>query len=155
TPATIVQIQGAGFDPRVQNIGVTFNGTTATVIGATRTTIQAAVPYNATTGAVSVNILGQTAAGPNFTILSSPTSTNVPSTSFSFINASRASGGTLLSVTDADDAAGLVPLPFAFTLFDKTYAAGTTISISTNGWLSLEAVTAPYHSSVPLPGAAA
>jgi hypothetical protein len=153
SPATIVQIQGTGFDTGIQNVAVQFNGTPATVISASRTSIQAAVPYNATSGAISVTILGQTATGPSFTISPASVSTNVPT--FSFVDASAAAGGTVLTMADPDDSAALVPLPFTFTLFDKTYPAGTMISVSTNGWVSLDAVTAPYFQSVTLPGATA
>jgi hypothetical protein len=153
-PQSMIQIQGTGFDTRIQNVAVQFNGTPATVISTSRTSIQVAVPYNASTGSVSVNILGQIITGPNFTVSPAPATSNAPS-GFAFLDASPSAGGSALSMADPDDSAALVQLPFTFTLFNKTYAAGTTISISTNGWLSLDAVTAPDYRSVPLPGTTA
>lgn len=49
-----VTIYGSGFDPVVGNNAVTFNGTAATINGATATTLSVIVPIGATSGKIAV-----------------------------------------------------------------------------------------------------
>ena len=152
TSGTPVTIQGNQFSAHIPNLSVQFNGTSATITGATATSINVVVPYGATTGPVTVSVLGQGATGPTFTVTPAPASTNFASTTQAFIDASPANGGTPLTFGNNDDAAALVPLPFTFTLFNKSYPAGSSISVITNGWMSLDAVTTPEYAHGSLPG---
>lgn len=151
-PLTLVTISGGEFGSRLANLDVRFNGAPANIVSASPTTITALVPVNATSGPVTVAVAGQLATGPSFTITSAPPSTNLAYTTGQFIDATA--GGTALSFGDPDDAAAIVPLPFTFTLFDKSYAAGSSIAICTNGWISLDTVTTPEFQNLPLPGSA-
>src|SRR5579864_5013901 len=58
---TSVTIQGQAFNPTASLNTVSFNGTSATVVAATATTLVAAVPAGATTGPITVAANGQTA----------------------------------------------------------------------------------------------
>jgi len=142
-PTTVVTIKGTNFDDKVENVVVRFNGTQATVTSASSTQIVTVVPFGAATGAVSVTVFDQSVTGPVFTVTAPPVTTNHPDLQFQFVDAS--SGGTKLSFPgDSDDSAAQVALPFDFTLFSSTFVKGTSISVATNGWLSL-------NSSVPIP----
>jgi hypothetical protein len=152
-PAAVVSILGTGFSPRISDVQVSFNGAPATVSKSTSTRIDVVVPYNATTGAVTVSVDGQTAAGPVFTVVPPPITSNLATANAQFIDATFASGGTTLSFEDLDDSATLASLPFTFTLFDKSYVEGSKVAIATNGWMSLDAVTNPEFQNGPLPGA--
>jgi hypothetical protein len=152
TPGTPVTIQGTEFGVHIANLDVRFHGTPATVTGANATSINAVVPYGATTGPITVSVFGQTANGPSFTVTPVPASTNLAPGKQAFIDASSANGGTPLTFGNNDDAAALVPLPFTFTLFKKSYPSGSQIAISTNGWISLDAITSPEYAHGPLPG---
>ena len=151
-PGTPVTIQGSEFGVHIPNLDVRFNGTPATIISANATSINTVVPYGATTGPITVSIFGLTARGPNFTITPVPASTNLAPSTQAFIDASSTNGGTPLSFGNNDDAAALIPLPFTFTLFKKSYPSGSQISITTNGWMSLDAITSPEYLHGPLPG---
>jgi len=151
-PATAVLIQGANFDARTQNITVRFNGVAARVAGATATVITAIVPYGATTGLVSVTIFDKTIDGPVFTVTPAAGSTNVATARFNFIDASVAGGGTSLTFNSNDDAVVLTSLPFDFSLFRDIYLAGSSISVTTNGFLSLENISASEFQNAALPG---
>lgn len=67
-PGTSVSIEGMDFSPEPADNLVLFNGTEATVKGATDTTLQAIVPDSATTGPVEVVARGQSAVGPDFMV---------------------------------------------------------------------------------------
>jgi hypothetical protein len=60
---------------------------------------------------------------------------------FQYIDTSVSSGGTRLDFSEAegtnDDFALQIPLPFNFTLFSSTFLKGAKISVSTNGWVSM------------------
>src|SRR5581483_10763146 len=150
-PGTIVTITGAEFGSRISGVDLRFNGTPANIISASRTTLTASVPFGATTGPVTVNIAGQTATGPVFTVNGPAASSNFALSSAQFIDATA--GGTPLSFGNNDDATAVVSLPFTFTLFNKTYASGSPIGISTNGWISLDAFTVPDYQNASLPSA--
>jgi YD repeat-containing protein len=68
-----VQIRGFGFSTTMADNQVKFNGTTATVVSASATTIVATVPSGATTGPVTVTNANGTATSPKtFTVLVPP-----------------------------------------------------------------------------------
>ena len=150
-PTTLVSIAGSEFSSRISDINVQFNGTSANIVSASRTQIQVLVPYAATSGPITVSVLGQTATGPVFTVSALAASTNLGVATAQFIDAT--SGGSPLTFGDPDDATALVSLPFTFTLFNKSYAAGTKIAVCTNGWISLDATTTPEYQNGQLPGA--
>ncbi|HTP64796.1 MAG TPA: IPT/TIG domain-containing protein, partial [Geobacteraceae bacterium] len=73
---TTVTITGANFDPTAANDAVSFNGTAAVISSASGTQLVASVPAGATTGPISVTVLGQTvSSSTNFII--PPTITGV------------------------------------------------------------------------------
>jgi YD repeat-containing protein len=63
-----VTIFGIGFSTTAGSNTVNFNGTPATVISSTATTIMTTVPTNATTGIISVTSPSGAASGPTFTV---------------------------------------------------------------------------------------
>ena len=150
-PSTRVIIEGERFDSRTQNIDVAFNGMSARVISASLNVITAIVPFGATTGPITVSLFGQTATGPTFTVTAAPTSTNFAERNFNFIDASSGNGGTVLSFSNNDDSIALVKLPFDFILFRDIYIADSQISISTDGFLSLEPLSVSEWQNAPLP----
>lgn len=151
--ATLVVIGGQNFDSRLQNVAVQFNGIPARVISATSNRITTVAPFGVTTGPITVSIFGKSATGPVFTAIASLPTTNLATPAFNFIDASVAAGGANLAFTSNDDAVASAALPFNFTLFRDIYLAGSAISISTNGFLSFESVSAAQtFQNGPLPG---
>jgi hypothetical protein len=156
-PTTVVTISGSGFDTHPQNVQVQFNGTPANIVSTTTSTITVVVPFGATTGQVAVNVFGVAASGTvNFKVGANAPSANFAETGYNFIDASAAGGGSALSFSGPnplDDGLASVQLPFTFSLFNDTYLAGSPVTISTNGWLSLEKFDDPYtYQNGPLPG---
>jgi hypothetical protein len=151
-PTTEVTIDGANFDPFAAQ--VTFNGAMATVTSATETRIVAVVPYGTTTGPVTVFSYGRFVAGPVFVITAPNASTNLASTSFALTDASAAAGGTNLTFPSSDDGAATVTLPFTFSLFRDIYPAGSQISVTTNGHISLAPGGGAPFQNGPLPSSA-
>ena len=159
-PTTAVTIDGAQFDSRAQNLDVRFNGVPARIVSATTTQINAVVPYAATSGPVTVSVFGVAAAGNfNFTVTPALPSSNRAVDTFKFVDASPASGGTEVFFQGpgaGDDGLATVTLPFTFSLFNDIYLAGSDLTVSTNGWLSLETVSDPLvFQNGPLPGTSA
>ena len=150
-PTTLVTIQGVHFDTRTQNIDVRFNGVSARIVSATTTAITTIVPFGAASGPMTISIFGQLVTGPAFTITSAASSTNLAVSAYNFIDASVAGGGTSLSFNNADDSVAAATLPFNFSLFRDIYLAGSQISIATNGWLSLEALSNAEFQNASLP----
>jgi hypothetical protein len=150
---TVVAIDGQHFGVLKQYVQVTFAGTPARIISLADNAIQTVVPYGANTGTVQVTVIGQPATGPDFTVLNSAVSSNLATTDESFEDASFRSGGTLLSFAEADDSVTFVPLPFTFNIFRDIYTAGERISISTNGWISLDGAADRAYQNSPLPAA--
>jgi hypothetical protein len=148
--ATLLTITGAEFSSRISDVDVRFNGKSANVVSTNRTAITVLVPAGASSGPITVSIAGQVVSGPAFTVTTAEPSTNFAPITANFIDA--VAGGTTLPFGNNDDATALSTLPFTFTLFDRSYAAGSTIAISTNGWISLDAFTAPEFANGPLPG---
>lgn len=66
---TEVTIAGVNFSDQVSANAVTFSGVPAVIKSASTTQIVAVVPDRAVTGAVVVTVNGQTATGPNFTVV--------------------------------------------------------------------------------------
>ena len=150
-PTTIVVINGQNFDIRRQNVDVRFNGVRATVVDTTRTRIQVVVPFGATSGDVSVEVFGVVAEGPEFTVTDLGVSSNVAPADFLFVDASPSAGGSELSFINEDDSVFFMDLPFSFSLFADTFVEGSTISIATNGWTSLEGASLPEFENASLP----
>ncbi|HYR87119.1 MAG TPA: IPT/TIG domain-containing protein [Terriglobia bacterium] len=150
-PATTVTIQGVHFDTRTQNIDVRFNGVSARVVSATASAITAIVPFGAASGPITISIFGQLVTGPTFTITSATSSTNLAGSGYNFVDASVAAGGAGLSFNNTDDSVAAATLPFNFSLFRDIYLAGSQISIATNGWLSLEALSNAEFQNASLP----
>src|SRR5207248_4699245 len=68
-----VEIRGFGFSPTAGNNQVAFNGTAATVVSATASTVVATVPNGATSGRVTISNSNGTATSPQaFTVLVPP-----------------------------------------------------------------------------------
>jgi hypothetical protein len=147
----LVAIEGQNFGSRIQNVEVRFNGVPARVITVTDTSIQAIVPYGATSGPITIVVFGQTLTGPDFTVKTAPPSSNLVRAVYSFVDASPASGGANLNFSNSDDAIALAVLPFDFSLFRETYLSGSRIAVTTNGWLSLEPVVSPEFQNSSLP----
>jgi hypothetical protein len=159
-PSSTVTVIGTGFDTHTQNLDVQFNGADARIVGATSSTITVVVPYGAKSGTVTVSIFGVTATGaPNFDVTAAPASANHAVDTYNFVDASTTTGGTVLTFKGpdpSDDGLATVQLPFTFSLFENTYFAGSPITISTNGWISLEPFDDPYaYENGPLPGKSA
>lgn len=152
SPITRVLIEGEHFDSRIQNIEVRFNGVPARVASATANSIETAVPFGATSGPITVTAFGQTATGPVFTVTAAAATSNIATSSYSFTDASAPAGGTNMTFSGVDDAVAFTTLPFSFSLFQDIYLAGSQISITTNGWLSLEAISNTEFQNAPLPG---
>ena len=154
-PATAITITGTQFDKRSQNIQVLINGNVARVASATPTQIVAVVPYGATSGPITVSVFGIRAnGGADFTVTAASSSTNRAANAFSFVDAAGVAGNlAFLGSNGNDDGVASVPLPFTFSLFNDIYLAGSNISVSTNGWLSLESGgDALAYQNGPLPG---
>lgn len=149
-PGTVVTINGAEFTSRLSDLSVSFNGASGSVVSASRTSVTALVPVGATTGAVTVNVAGQSATGPVFTVTAAATSTNLAVSTNTFIDATA--GGTTLTFGNNDDADTFIALPFPFILFNKPYQSGSQIAVSTNGWMSLDGFSQPQYQSGSLPG---
>ncbi len=159
-PATEVTIDGTQFDSSAQNIDVRFNGVSARVVSATPIRIIALVPYGASSGPLSVSVFGQIAtAAVDFTVTPAIVSANHASESYAFVDSTPAKGGTSVAFqwgSVNDDGLATLPLPFTFSLFKDIYLSGTNITISSNGWISLEPVTDPYtYQNGRLPAASA
>ncbi|MDT7827129.1 IPT/TIG domain-containing protein [Pricia sp. S334] len=71
---TEVKITGTNFSSTGSDNEVTFNGAAATVNSGSTTQLVVDVPENATSGTVSVTVLGETVRGPSFTVITSDTS---------------------------------------------------------------------------------
>ena len=77
-PRTRVTINGQGFSPVASGNEVRFNGTAAGVVSATSNRLVVTVPIAATTGPISVTVVGVTAqTDRNFTVLPAPIITSI------------------------------------------------------------------------------
>lgn len=68
-PGTEVTISGANFSSTSTQNEVDFNGSTAVVSSASTTQLLVTVPEGASSGPVSVEVQGETAVGPSFTVV--------------------------------------------------------------------------------------
>lgn len=73
TIGTEVTIRGMNFSPNPSENTITFNGTEAPVDQASDTLLVTEVPDGATTGPVEVTVDGETATGPEFTVITEGT----------------------------------------------------------------------------------
>lgn len=151
-PMTAVTIEGDHFSSSPQNLAVRFNGVAAPIVSASTTQIQTIVPYGATSGPITVTMFGQTATGPVFSVTEAAASANLAPGGYEFMDASAAAGGSNLNFSSVDDGVAAVTLPFSFSLFRDIYVAGALISVTTNGWISLQPVGTVEFQNGPLPG---
>lgn len=151
SPTTIVTLEGAHFDRNLSNVEVRFGGARARVIGASAGQLRAVVPFDASSGPVSVTVFGVTASGPEFSVVPPEASANRPPADFRFVDADPSAGGVPLRFANLDDGLASVDLPFGFVLFRDAYAAGSRLSVATNGWLSLETASSPEYHNPSLP----
>src|SRR5262249_19773899 len=147
-PTTLVTIEGTQFDSSVQNIDVTFSGVSARIVSASPSQIVAVVPYGATSGPMSLSVFCVAAIGSvDFSFTSTITSLNRASYAYAVVDSTPQKGGTNLSFQWGslnDDGLATAQLPFTFSLFKDIYLPGSNITISSNGWMSLEVVSDPY-----------
>ncbi|HKK24628.1 MAG TPA: IPT/TIG domain-containing protein, partial [Gracilimonas sp.] len=90
-----VIITGTNFSTTFSENNVQFNGTRAELNSVSSTEIDAIVPFSATSGPVTVTVNGQTATGPDFTVIEPKTLEVITSTTGSDID----SNGYSVSVT--------------------------------------------------------
>ncbi len=100
-----------------------------------------------------VRVVGQSASSPSFTVTNAVPSTNTAPAVYNFKDASFAAGGTPLAFGDTDDGVAFISLPFTFSIFSDIYAAGERLSISANGWISLEGASDRAYQNASLPAA--
>ncbi len=81
------------------------------------------------------------------TTLSNYTRTTPP-TSVVYQDACTAAGATVV-LRGADNSTALGSLPFAFPFWGTTLAAGRTVNISSNGFISLDGVSSAYAGAIP------
>jgi hypothetical protein len=151
-PTATVIIEGDHFDTRTQNVTVSFNGRSARIVNSTQNRITTIVPFGATTGPLTVSVFSVEVTGPVFDVASGSASTNVASPVFNFIDATPANGGQSLTFNNSDDAVSFATLPFNFSLFQDIYLAGARLSVTTNGFLSLETLGTAEFQNGSLPG---
>ena len=153
-PTTAVTLSGSNFDNSTANVSVAFGGVPATVVSAAPTQITVIVPFGAVSGPVTVTVFGQQATGPVFTVTSPKPSANRAEPQFQYVDTSSGSGGTPVDfLSDNDDAAAQLTLPFDFTLFTSTFLAGSKLNVTTNGWMALGASSVqPEFQNGALPG---
>ena len=152
-PATLVTIAGDHFGTLKQNVQVSFGGAPSRIISVTNNVIQAIVPYGAPSGPVVVRVVGQSASAPSFTVTNAVPSTNTAPAVYNFKDASFAAGGTPLAFGDTDDGVAFISLPFTFSIFSDIYTAGERLSVSANGWISLEGASDRAYQNASLPAA--
>lgn len=95
TAGTEVILTGEGFSTVVDENEVLFNGTVATVLSATATTLTVKVPVNATDGKIRVNVYGKQATSAiDFDVWAVPTITQINPFRYGLIGSSLALLGT-------------------------------------------------------------
>jgi hypothetical protein len=120
---TSITIVGASFGATQGTSTVTFSGTTGTPTAWTATSITVPVPAGATTGNVVVTVGGQASNGSNFTVLVTPSITN--------LNPTSGSVGTPVTITGANFGAtqGTSTVTFNGTTATPTSWNATTILV--------------------------
>ncbi len=90
---TQVTVEGQGFSSTLANDSLSFNGTAATIVSATATSLVADVPSGATTGPISVTVSGQTVvSSATFTVDDTGLPPSISQVSPSVLN----TGGTVI-----------------------------------------------------------
>jgi len=148
--STNVTIQGFGFTTPPSSNQVAFNGTTATVVSATATSIVATVPTGATTGPVTVTNANGTATSPQaFTVLVPPIITG--------IEPSRvAQGATMRMVIEGFNLGDATAVTFTQTGLSAAIVSGaTSSSLPVNVTASTTVPAGSYAFSVTTPGGVA
>ncbi|HTJ51941.1 MAG TPA: IPT/TIG domain-containing protein [Cyclobacteriaceae bacterium] len=128
TEGAVVIITGTNFSSTASENVVTFNGTQATVTGATVTQITTTVPTGATTGKIAITVNSKTAtSSTDFTVESN--NTNVPSiTSFSPTSGQT---GTTVIITGTNFSATASENIVTFNGTNATITQATTTQITT------------------------
>ncbi len=121
---TAITITGTGFSSVVANSVVNFNGTLATVVSSTPTTIVAEVPVGATTGAITVTTAGQTITSTAFTVI------NLKITGKNFNNA--ASTSQSITVNDISEVASIAFFSKGVSAKDPTFKSVSVALPTTN-----------------------
>ncbi len=141
-PGTLVTILGSNFHDRAINNQVFFNSIPAPIMASSPGQLLVRVPYNATSGPITVATFGQSITGPVFAVTIPPPSTNSAPGVFSYVDTSESANGAKLpfsaSTRDSNDEVVTWMLPFDFTLFTTFFPGGSKISVTNNGWLSLK-----------------
>src|SRR6185369_3568316 len=101
---------------------------------------------------ITVSVFAKSATGPVFNVAQASASTNVAVGAFNFIDATAVSGGTAYTFSSQDDGVAATTLPFSFSLFGDVYLAGSPVTLTTNGYLSLENLTLAEYLNGSLPG---
>jgi hypothetical protein len=88
-PGSSVTILGQGFSSTASSNTVKFNGTAATVVSASPTTLLVTVPGTASSGPITVTANGQTAtSGSSFTFIPFPNKIRSPASRYSMLQLS-------------------------------------------------------------------
>lgn len=150
-PSTLVIIDGENFDVRPRNIRVHFNGQPARVIDSTPSRIRTVVPFGATTGLLTVSVFGTEASAGTFEVTPATPSANRAPMATESIDATPFGPGSDIAFASNDDGIFFMSLPFTFSLFTDTFVDGERISITTNGWISLDGASSPEYQNTSLP----
>jgi hypothetical protein len=98
-----VTITGTNFSSTTASNTVTFNGTEATLTSASTTQLVTTVPSGATSGPVNVEVGGQTATGPNFTVTAGQALSITSDSTFTVEENSTAVGTITANGPNGDD----------------------------------------------------
>ena len=159
-PTTSIVIEGSNFDAGEANVTVRFNGVRAPILDVTQTRIETLVPFGAISGPLTVSVFGVEIYAGNFEILAVLPSGNPAPPAARYVSASPSAGGMVADfpnqlregcVNSRDDGVYVLDLPFMFTHFTDTFLAGAPLSISTNGWMSLEGGFSAEYQNASLP----
>lgn len=128
---TSVTITGTNFSATPANNTVRFNGTLATVINSSATTIDTSVPVGATTGTITVTVAGNTAtSATSFTVTTG--TPNQPPVIATSTNAARVGGIVTIDllplISDADNNLDLSTLSLVTNLSEQGASAVITSS---------------------------
>ncbi len=119
----VITIQGAGFQPTQGGSTVTFNGAVATPTSWNDANIVVPVPAAATTGSVNVTVGGVSSNGATFTVVPTPSITN--------LNPTSGAVGTLVTITGTSfgSVQGTSTVTFAGTVATPSNWTGSTITV--------------------------
>lgn len=145
---TTVLITGQGFtDPG--STSVSFGANAATILAVIDPTQMRVLTPAGNPGAVNVTVTnpnGSAVAVGGFSYLGGA---NQADTSFCWVDASVAAGGTSVGFAPNDDDVNLgnaaTALPFAFNFFGRSFGVGSRMRVTSNGWMSFTNLTAAFN----------